>query len=126
MKNVLFNDQRAIGLLHRVRQDMSVLGRDLRELVSHTTLEAIPGNARDLANQAVRKLADGGAYATSRLRNLHPTSRDETRGWVGGALVVGLLSMGIYAIYRNAGHFMEEPANIANAEAEPLVESLGI
>jgi hypothetical protein len=123
MKNVLLNDQKSKGLLHRIQQDMSVLGKDFRDLVSHTALEVIPCNAKDLANQAARKIKEGGAYATSKIRTINRSPQDETRGWVGGALVVGLLSMGIYAIYRAAGH---EPANVANAEAEPMIESLGI
>lgn len=124
MNATLFNDQRATGLLHRVRQDLSVLSNDLRELVSHTTLQSLPNNARSLADEARRQLASGGAYAKNRFRGMSYSPKHESTGWVGGALVVGLVSMGLYAIYRNANH--REPANIANAEAEPMPESLGI
>lgn len=96
----LLHDPQATGLLHRVRQDFSALTKDLGELASHTALKTLPNSARGIADEAKRQLAAGSAYASSRLRG--EKNHREVAGWMGGALVVGLLSMGIYALYRNA------------------------
>jgi hypothetical protein len=100
-----FYDRRAASLLSKVSDDLADLREDLGKLLSHTTRRTLPRGARDLAESA-RDLADtarhglaaGGAYASSHLRSLggYQPSRCTT-GWVGGALLLGILAAGVYA-----------------------------
>lgn len=101
MNATLFNDRRAAGLLNRVREDVSHLRDDLGTLLSHATRNTLPNSAKDLTEQAKHGLAAGGAYAVSRLRNMRKdTLAHHSAGWVGGALVLGLLAYGTYTIFR--------------------------
>lgn len=97
-----FSDRRTTKLLSRVRDDVSSLRQDIGNLLVHTTRKTMPDGARELADQARNQLAAGGAYAATRMRNLrqhapHPS----TQGWVGGAVVVGILTFGLYYLSRN-------------------------
>ena len=102
MKFPLFSDRRATGLLDRVRDDVPPLRDDIGNLLTHTTRETLPNSARELADQAKQQFAAGSAYAASRLRGLsRPPPPRHSAGWVGGAVVVGLLAYGVYSLLRN-------------------------
>lgn len=98
MSTLLFNDRRATGLLNRVREDATHLREDIGNLLSHTTKQTLPNSAHVLADRAKLQLAAGGAYAASRLRNLRVQPPTQSAGWIGGAVVVGLLAFGAYAL----------------------------
>ena len=98
MNSSPFTDRRANGLLNRVREDVSHLREDIGNLLSHTTQKTLPNGARDLADQAKQQLAAGGAYAASRLRDFRNQPQNPSTAWIGGALVVGLLAYGAYAL----------------------------
>lgn len=102
MNSSLFNDRRANGLLNRVREDVSHLREDIGSLLSHTTKKTLPNGARELADQAKSQLAAGGAYAASRLRDFRGQPQRPSANWIGGALVVGLLAYGVYALCQNS------------------------
>jgi hypothetical protein len=124
MRSNPFQDRKTSSLLHRVRQDISHLREDLGSLLTHTTHRTLPRGARelaeqarsgardiadharsgalDLAGQAKSQLAAGGAYALSRVRDFRGQPRCQSTQWVGGAVVVGLLAYGAYAIYRQS------------------------
>ncbi|MEX1048204.1 MAG: hypothetical protein WED15_01655 [Akkermansiaceae bacterium] len=99
----LFSDRRSASLLHRVRKDIHHLREDIGNLLQHTTSKAVPAGARDLADQAKHQLAAGSAYAASRMRKLrrHAPEADHSPALIGGAVVVGLLAFGFYALCRN-------------------------
>jgi hypothetical protein len=101
-----FSDRRTTKLLGRVRDDVSSLRHDIGDLLVHTTRKTLPNGARELADQARNQLAAGGAYAATRMRSLRPP-QTSTQGWVGGAMVVGLLAVGIYALCRNGCQDLE-------------------
>ncbi len=103
MSTPLFSDRRTAGLLNRVRTDITHLRDDIGNLLSHTTRETLPNSAKELAEQAKHQLAAGGAYAASRLRDLRYHPPRQSAGWIGGAVVVGLLAFGAYALLRNSG-----------------------
>ena len=104
MNSILLNDNRAAGLLNRVREDVSHLREDVGHLLSHTTRETLPSSARGIANQAKSQIAAGSAYAASRLRELGEAPAKQKAGWIGGALLVGILAAaGAYAFSHN-GH----------------------
>lgn len=130
MSNALFNDRRANGLLNRVREDVSHLRDDIGSLLSHTTKKTLPNgareladharhNAREFADHAKHQLAAGGAYAASRLRDFRGAPPRQSASWVGGAVVVGLLAYGAYALYKGAQERQ------ARAEYEPEDEVTG-
>ncbi len=96
-------DRRATGLLNRVREDVSHLREDIGSLLSHTTKKTLPHGARELADQAKHQLAAGGAYAASRLRDFRGVPPRQSAGWIGGAVMVGLLAYGAYALCRSNG-----------------------
>ena len=98
MNSSPFTDRRANGLLNRVREDVSHLREDIGNLLSHTTKKTLPNGARDLADQAKQQLDAGRAYAASRLRNFTHQPPRQSAGWIGAALVVGLLAYGAYAL----------------------------
>ena len=112
MKSTPFQDRRASSLINRVRDDISHLRDDIASLLSHTTKNTFPNGAREIADQArsgARDIADhaknqlaaGGAYAASRFRDFRGQPRCESTSWVGGAVLVGLLGYGAYALYRH-------------------------
>ena len=117
MNSLLFNDSRATGLLNRVREDVSLLRGDMGNLLSHTARQTLPNGARVLADQAKHRIADSGAYAASRLRDFsaNPTTR-QSAGWIGGALLVGLLAAGAYVFTHNGRH---SPMTAASGKCEP-------
>lgn len=101
MKSNLLNDNRTAGLMNRVREDVSHLREDVGHLLSYTTRETLPNSAREIADQAKTQIAAGGAYAASRLRELRETPVTQKAGWVGGAVLVGLLAAGYFAFGHN-------------------------
>jgi hypothetical protein len=101
--NSPFTDSRASGLLSRVREDISLLRQDVGHLVQHTTRHTVPEGARGLADHARHRLAAGGAYASSRLRSLRENPPRQALGILGGALLVGLLAAGAYALCQGGG-----------------------
>lgn len=101
MSTPLFSDRRAAGLLNRVRDDVSHLRNDIGNLLSHAKSETLPNGARELADQAKNQFAAGSAYAASRLRGLRNQPPSHSAGWIGGALVAGLIAYGVYALCRN-------------------------
>ncbi len=103
MKSNLLNDNRTSGLMNRVREDVSHLREDVGHLLSYTTRETLPNSAREIADQAKTQIAAGGAYAASRLRELREAPTGQKAGWVGGAILFGLIAAGIYAFTHN-GH----------------------
>jgi len=88
--------------MNRVREDVSALRDDIRHLISHTTRQTLPNGARELAGQAKQQIASRGSYAATQLRDLgarHPA------GFIGGAVVIGLLAAGAYAMtHKHNGH----------------------
>ena len=102
MNSSLLSDRRASGLLRRVRADVSTLREDISSLLSHTTRQTLPNGARELADHAKHQLAAGGAYAASRLKDFRGSPPSQSASWVGGAMVVGLVAYGIYALCRNS------------------------
>jgi uncharacterized membrane protein YebE (DUF533 family) len=119
MNTTLFKDRRATGLLNRVREDVSHLRDDIGSLLTHTTRTTLPNGARELADQAKSQLAAGGAYAASRLRDFRGQPPRQSAGWVGGVVVVGLLSYGAYLLWRD--HCKCSQA-VARDEMEPQDE----
>lgn len=104
MNPITLNDNRAAGLLNRVREDVSHLREDVGHLLSHTTRETLPQSARGIADQAKSQIAAGSAYAASRLRELREAPVPQKAGWIGGALLIGVLTAaGVYAFSHN-GH----------------------
>ncbi|GAA5116856.1 hypothetical protein JIN84_18340 [Luteolibacter yonseiensis] len=101
MNSSLFNDRRASNLLNRVRDDIFHLREDVGSLLSHTTKKTLPNGARELADQAKSQLAAGGAYAASRLRDFRGHPPRQSAGWIGGALLVGVLAYGVYSLCQN-------------------------
>jgi hypothetical protein len=108
-------DKKAMGLLHRVRDDLFHLRDDVNDLWSHTTRKALPKAARDLGDLASARLAAGGEMAADRLRqsiSRYAAPRHPHSGWISGALVVGLLAAGAYALVRKQpAHGMEGHGN---------------
>jgi hypothetical protein len=100
MNAPILKDPQVTGLLNRVRDDVSLLRSDIGSLLSHTTHQTIPNGARGLADQARHQLAAGGAYAASRLRDFRAPPPRQSAGWIGGAVLVGLLAYGAYALCR--------------------------
>lgn len=96
----LFSDRRAAGLLDRVRADVSHLRDDIGNLLTHAKRETLPNGAGELADQAKNQFAAGSAYAASRLRGLRSQPPRQSVGWVGGAVLAGLVAYGVYALCR--------------------------
>ena len=110
MSHSPFYDRRAATLLSRVSDDLSNLRSDVASLLSHTTRRTIPKGARELTDSARHGIAAGGAYAASHLRSLrggHEPSRSTT-GWIGGAVLLGVLAASAYAMlqHRDSASFM--------------------
>ena len=100
MNTPTLNDSRTAGIMNRVRDEVSNLREDIGSLLSHQTRDTLPHNARELADAAKHRIAAGGTYAASRLRDLR---QNRTAEWIGGAVIVGLLAAGAYALTHN-GH----------------------
>jgi hypothetical protein len=96
-----FHDRRAAGLLTRVRDDVSSLGSNVGSLLTHTTRHTIPHGARELADSAYHQLSAGRDYAASRLRSLRARPAAPALGWIGGAILVGVIAAGAYAFFRS-------------------------
>lgn len=94
----LLKDRRTAGLLNRVREDIFHLRQDIGNLLSHTTKTTLPQNAHLLAEKAKRRLEAGSSYAVSHLRDLGNSPGARSAGWIGGALVLGLLAYGAYSM----------------------------
>ncbi len=113
MNASLFKDSRTTGLMNRVREDVSTLRDDIRHLLSHTTRQTLPNGAREIAGQAKQQIASRGAHAATLIRDLggrHPV------GLIGGAVVIGLLAAGAYALtHKHNGH---QPAMLKGTEPE--------
>jgi hypothetical protein len=99
--NLPFQDRRASSLLTRVREDISHLRHDVGNLVQHTARYTVPQGAKELADTARHRLAEGGHYAASRLRSLRSSPPRQAIGVVGGAILVGVLAAGIYALMKS-------------------------
>ncbi len=95
-----FQDRRSSSLLNRVRDDISSLREDISSLLQHTTKTTVPNSARDLADQAKSQLMAGSAFAANRLRSLRNQPTSTSAGWIGGAVVVGLIAYGAYALIK--------------------------
>ena len=99
--------------MNRVREDVSTLRDDISHLLSHTTRQTLPNGAREIAGQAKRQIATRGAHAASMVRDLggrHPL------GLIGGAVVLGLLAAGAYALtHQPNGH---QSATLQGTEPE--------
>lgn len=101
MNTSLFTDSRTTGLMSRVREDASTLRDDISHLLSHTTRQTLPNGVREMAGQAKQQIATRSASAATMVRDLggrHPV------GLIGGAVVLGLLAVGTYALTHHNGH----------------------
>ena len=101
MSHSPFQDDRAAGLLSRVREDIGHLRQDVSNLLHHTTRHTLPEGARGLAGSARDQLAAGRTYAVDRLRSLRSSPPRQAIGVLGGALLVGAIAAGIYAICKS-------------------------
>ncbi|WP_193212451.1 hypothetical protein [Luteolibacter marinus] len=101
MSHSLFQDDRAAGLLSRVREDIGHLRQDVRNLVRHTTRHTLPDGARGLAGSARDQLVAGRSYAASQFRSLRESPQRQAIGVIGGALLVGAIAAGIYIICKS-------------------------
>jgi hypothetical protein len=91
-----FHDPRANDLLSRVSDDVSLLRQDIGNLLSHTARRTLPAGAREIADTAKNRLAAGRDYSTAHLRALRDQVSQPSTTWLGGAVVVGLIAVGIY------------------------------
>ncbi len=109
-----FQDDRAVNLLTRVREDISHLRQDLGNLVNHTTRQTLPRGARELADSARQQLELGRRYAVKRIRRLgrngHPSH--ETVGLLGGAILVGVIAAGAWLFLRGSRHAIPEEGEV--------------
>ena len=119
MSHSPFRDRRANNLLNRVREDISNLREDIGSLFLHTTKTTVPNSARDLADQAKSQLAAGSAYAAERFRSLRHQPSCRSAGWIGGAVVVGLLAVGAYALIKANCPCEEEYDSFADDDDQP-------
>ena len=101
MSHFPFHGSRTSGLLSRVRDDISHLRHDMANLLTHTTRHSLPRGARDLADTARHQLAAGGSYAASRLRSMRESPPKQALGILGGAILVGIIAAGFYAISKS-------------------------
>lgn len=122
MSTPLFSDRRANNLLNRVREDVSNLRDDIGSLLTHAKRETLPNSARELADQAKHQFAAGSAYAASRLRGLRTQPPAQSAGWIGGAVVVGLLAYGAYALFRKNGCCSRQGENAEEYELEGEID----
>lgn len=98
--------------MNRVREDVSNLRDDIRHLLSYTTRQTLPNGARELADQAKQQFANRGAQVASRIRELNGR---QSAGLIGGAVVLGLLAAGAYALTHHNGH---SSCEMAGTESE--------
>lgn len=104
MNTFLCPDRRSTSLLNRVRDDVSSLRADIGSLVLDATKRTLPNSAHEFADRAKSQLAAGGAYAASRLKDFRSNTPRQSVGWIGGAVVLGLLAYGAYALCRDSGY----------------------
>lgn len=103
MKTQPFHDPRAHDLLSRVGEDVSLLSQDVRNLVSHAARHTVPEGTREIAGIARQRLAERRELTAAQLRALGE-SCGKPAAWVGGALAVGLLAAGVYALCSHNGN----------------------
>lgn len=94
-------DSRTVGLLSRVREDIAHLRQDVGNLARHTTFHTLPQGARELAENARHQLAAGSSYAASRIRSFRSSPPKQAIGVIGGAILIGALAAGIYALCKS-------------------------
>jgi hypothetical protein len=99
-------DRRAVGLLNKVRNDITHLRDDVAELWEHAANKTLPFAAKEISDRASNGLAAGGAYAASRIRHsldrYLPRQRSSSNGLLTGALVMGVFAAGVYALLKNS------------------------
>ncbi|HSP42411.1 MAG TPA: hypothetical protein VLO11_06045 [Luteolibacter sp.] len=95
MNTPSLKDPRAMDLLSRVGDDISVLRDDMRHLLSHTARHTLPTGAREIVDSARSGLSAGKEHGMARLRDLreHP---NQPATWIGGAVAMGLIAAGVY------------------------------
>ena len=101
MNHSTLQDSRTVGLLSRVREDIAHLRQDVGNLARHTTFQTLPQSARELAEGARHRIAAGSSYAASRLRSFRASPPRQAFGVIGGAILIGALAAGIYAVCRS-------------------------
>ena len=102
MNTTPFQDPRAIDLLSRVSEDVTLLRQDIGHLVSHAAHHTLPSGVRELADSAKSRLVAGGHYSAQQLRALRNQVNQPATAWVGGAVVVGLIAAGIYLFCKDS------------------------
>lgn len=102
------------GLFSRVKDDLTLLRRDVGNLMSHTA-HNLPQNARGLADQAMSAISAKGSTALSRVRtSLQDDHNRERAAWIGGGLLLGLVATGLYALYRGGSQQEEQSQFISS------------
>jgi hypothetical protein len=92
----IIEDRKMKDLIGRVGDDVSQLRSDISSLFSHTGRHALPQSARELQAQARERLHAGGDYAVSQLRYLRQHPGRSSMGFLGGLVLLGAASTGIY------------------------------
>lgn len=82
MNETPLQDSRTVGLLSRIREDIGHLRQDVGNLARH-------------------RIAAGSSYAASRLRSFRASPPRQAFGVIGGAILIGALAAGIYAVCRS-------------------------
>lgn len=95
MNATSLKDPRAMDLLSRVGDDISVLRDDMRHLLSHAARHTLPDGAREIVHSARSGLTAGKQHGMARLRHLREQP-NQPATWVGGAVVMGLIAAGVY------------------------------
>jgi hypothetical protein len=101
MNDSPLQDSRTVGLLSRVREDIAHLRQDVGNLARHATFQTLPQSARELAEGARHRIAAGGSYAASQLRSFRASPPRQALGVIGGAILIGALAAGIYAVCKS-------------------------
>lgn len=101
MNHAILEDKQAGRLLSRVRDDLTGLRTDVRNLVRHTTRQTLPNGARQLARNGREHLHQGREFATSQLRRAGRGVREHPAGVsVAGAVLIGALALGVFYLLR--------------------------
>jgi hypothetical protein len=91
-------DPRSTDLLSRVSEDVTLLRKDIGNLLTHTRRHTIPGSARDIADTARNRLAASRLYSADQLRAMRDQVNQPRNAWLGGALCFGLIAAGVYIL----------------------------